>query len=239
MADAPAVHKPLRGYRSPRREEQARRTRSRVLAAAHRLFVEHGYAATTMRATAAEAGVSVPTVELVFGTKPQLLKAVIDVAIAGDDQPVPVLHRDWAASALSTRTVPAFIAVVAQVVARAQTRSASLIMAAYEAAPADPEITALIRQLETQRTTTVGWIVDGITERAALRTGTSRESAIDTVWLLMDPAVFRRLTHARGWSPEDYEKWFTDSVPRLLLTLDASATPPSSDDQVDRKDCQS
>ena len=46
-----------------------------------------------MRAVAADAGVAVPTVELAFGTKARLLKAVIDTAIAGDDEPAPMLAR--------------------------------------------------------------------------------------------------------------------------------------------------
>ena len=81
--------------RSPRREQQARRTRARIIAAAAQRFLARGYAATTMRAVAADAGVALPTVELVFRTKARLLKAVIDTAIAGDDEPVPMLagHR--------------------------------------------------------------------------------------------------------------------------------------------------
>ena len=59
-----------------------------------------------MRAIAAAAGVAVPTVELGFGTKARLLKAAIDVAIAGDDEPVPVLDRAWADTARNARTRP-------------------------------------------------------------------------------------------------------------------------------------
>ena len=62
-----------RRYRSPRREQQARRTRARITAAAARQFLARGYAAATMRAVAADAGVALPTVELVFGTKARLL----------------------------------------------------------------------------------------------------------------------------------------------------------------------
>ena len=90
---------PRRGYASPARTEQARQTRKRVIEAATWLFVQQGYATTTMRAIADAADVSVPTVELLFGTKAQLLHVVIDVAVAGDDEPVPVLNRAWAAEA--------------------------------------------------------------------------------------------------------------------------------------------
>lgn len=66
------------------------------LEAATTLLLARGYAATSIRAIAEAATVSVPTVELAFASKPRLLKAAIDVAIAGDDQPVPMLERDWA-----------------------------------------------------------------------------------------------------------------------------------------------
>jgi hypothetical protein len=37
------------------------------------------------------------------------------------------------------------------------------------------------------------------------------------VWLLIDPAVYHRLTSYRGWSPARYEEWLTDTIIRLLL----------------------
>src|ERR1700748_651979 len=85
-----------RRYQSPGRAEQARRTRARICAAATAQFLAAGYAGTTIRAVAAAAGVSVPTVEAAFGTKARLLKAAIDVATAGDDEPVAMLDRAWA-----------------------------------------------------------------------------------------------------------------------------------------------
>jgi hypothetical protein len=75
----------------------------------------------------------------------------------------------------------------------------------------------LAGQLATQRANTVAWIIDGIRDRAALRAGITRRHAIDQVWLLMDPAVYHRLTRYRGWSPAGYEQWFTGTITRLLL----------------------
>ena len=86
--------KPRRRYDSSRRQEQARENRRAVLAAARRMFLEQGYAATTVGAIASEAGVSVETVYKAFGNKPGLVKAVADVAIVGDDEPVPMLQRE-------------------------------------------------------------------------------------------------------------------------------------------------
>jgi len=206
-----------RGYVSAARTQQARQTRRRVIDAATRLFVAQGYASTTIRAIAAEAGVSIPTVELIFGTKAQLLHVVLDVAIAGDDEPIPVLSRAWAQDAQSTDDVVEFLSAIAEVLQEAQVRSAGVMLAAYEAAASDPDIHVLVTDRELQRERTAGWIVDGVLGRASLRVGLGRAAVVDTVWMLMDPVVFSRLTRHRGWSPERYATWFADSVAQLLV----------------------
>src|SRR5260221_10812195 len=115
-----------RRYRSSLRDAQARRTRQRVLDAATAVFLDRGYGGATIRAVAAGAKVSVPTVEALFGTKARLLKAAIDVAIAGDDEPVAVLDRGWGADAPHAWPAEEFLSVVAGVVAAAQARSAGV-----------------------------------------------------------------------------------------------------------------
>ena len=213
----PLADKPRRSYVSATRTKRAQKTRKRVIEAATRLFVQQGYATTTMRAIADEAGVSVPTVELLFGTKAQLLHVVIDVAVAGDDEPVPVLSRAWAADAQSAADLADFLSVVAKVLSAAQARSAGVVLAAYEAAASDPDIQLLIMDRESQRERTATWIVDGVVERAGLRPGLDRAPATDTLWMLMDPVIFHRLTRHRDWSSDRYASWFADSVTRLLV----------------------
>ena len=203
---------------SAARAERARQTRKHVIEAATRLFVQQGYATTTMRGIAATARVSIPTVELLFGTKAQLLHVVMDVAIAGDDEPVPVLSRPWAIEAESAQDLGDFLSAVAQVIGEAQARSAGVLLAAYEAARSDPDIQILIADRESQRQGTASWIVDGVTVRSPLRPGLDRAGAIDMVWMLMDPVVFSRLTRHRGWSLDRYASWFADSVIRLLTS---------------------
>ena len=214
-----------RRYRSPRREQQARRTRARITAAAAGRFLARGYAATTMRIVAADAGVALPTVELAFGTKARLLKAVIDVAIAGDDKPAPMLAREWAARADSMAGPAEFVAVFAEVLKESAQRAAGLTLAALEAARIDEDIAAVAAQLMTQRQVMATWLVDGLLRRSPLRDGTDRAAAIDTVWALMDPALFCRLTRDRHWSAARFRDWFTDSTLSLLLPIrDQQAT---------------
>ena len=203
-----------RPYHSLKRQNQARRTRRQILDAAAVQFRAFGYAGTTMNAIAAAAGVSLPTVELAFSTKASLLKEAIDVAIAGDDEPVPVLDRPWATQIQGTDTAEEFLAAVAQVLVASAQRANALVLAAFEAARGDQRLAPLAAQLKTQRTTTAAWIVDGIAARSPLRT--DRAQAIDTVWLLMDPAVYDRLTTDRGWTAQRYGAWFAESALRLL-----------------------
>ena len=91
------------------------------------------------------------------------------------------------------------------------------MVAAFEAARADESMLPLAGQLRAQRAETAAWIVDGLIERASLRPEIDRDTAVDTIWLLMDPHGFCALTEDRGWSPGRFEQWFADSACRLLL----------------------
>ena len=179
-----------------------------------------------MRAVAAGAGVALPTVELAFGTKARLLKAVIDTAIAGDDEPVPMLARAWAARAQAAAGPAEFAAAVAGQLAESARRAAGLTLVALDAARSDPDIAAVAAQMTAQRQVMAAWVVDGLLARSPLRDDVDRDAAIDTVWALMDPAVFCRLTGDRGWTAARFGRWFADSVQRLLLP--APAQPAAS-----------
>lgn len=209
--------KTARGYRSPRREAQARQTRARIIAAASRRFLKHGYSGTTVRAVAADAGVAMPTVELAFATKAALLKAAVDVATAGDDEQAAILDRQWAARAQSTDDPAEFIAAFAQQLTASAQRAAGLAAAALEGARADEAIAAVAAQLMSQRQVMAAWLVDGILLRSALSEGTSRDDAVDTAWTLMDPVIYCRLTQDRNWTPGQFQRWFTATITQLLL----------------------
>lgn len=217
---------PKRSYRSERREQQARATRKRILAAAGAEFERRGYVATSIRVVAHAAGVSVATVELGFGTKSELLRASIRFAIRGDGEPVEMLKRPWARRAQGASSAAEFLTIVGRVLVEGEQRSAGLILAAFEAANHDESMSALADQLRGQRAKTAAWIVDELIRRASLRGEITPEQAIDTIWLLMDPHGFVALTRDRGWAAEQFEAWFIDSVHRLLL-LTGETAPPS------------
>ena len=81
-------------------ERKSTRTRSTIIDAALRLFRVRGYDATTMRAIAAEAGVSVGNAYYYFESKEQLIQAFYDraqVEHAEASRPVLDSERDLAA----------------------------------------------------------------------------------------------------------------------------------------------
>src|SRR5580704_16195593 len=94
-ADQERQRKP---YHSPRRAEQAVATRQAVLDAARELFIEQGYAVTTVTDIARRARVAVDTVYAAVGRKPALLREVLETAISGTDQVVPAEQRDYVAA---------------------------------------------------------------------------------------------------------------------------------------------
>src|SRR5215216_2777099 len=84
-----------RRYDSSRRRAQAEATRNDILAAAQRLFDRRGYAATTMDAVAAEAGVALKTVYVAFETKSGLLRALWNHLLRAGQDEVPVAEQQW------------------------------------------------------------------------------------------------------------------------------------------------
>lgn len=200
--------KSRRRYDSPQRADQARRTRARMVAAATEIFVRDGYHAATLRAIATAAEVSVASIELAFGTKAALLSAAVDVAIAGDDEPLPILERPETQAALSAPNLHVFASSVARLVRTISERTAPILVVVSQAATTDPAIAAVRERLDEQRRVSAGWIVTGMLERAAPRAGLRRKRLIDATWLLMDPYVYRRLTVDRSWSPVVFERWF-------------------------------
>jgi AcrR family transcriptional regulator len=207
-----------RPYRSPVRAEAARRTRTAILAAAHELFVASGYAGTSLRGIAQAAGVSVPTIEQAFGTKAKLLKTVVDVTTAGDDQPIPMLERAPAQAALATPTVADFLSLVTAEIAVVSERVSGIFTVVEQAAASDKQIARLAGDLDAQRRVVASWILDAVNHRGGrLRPGLSADQAIDTIWLLMGPAGYRQLTHGRGWTTDVFTQWLCDAISQLVL----------------------
>src|SRR5215471_17874427 len=114
--------KPRRAYDGAGRQARTRRTRAAVVDAARSLFVERGYAATTIEAISDRSDTPQATVYRLFSSKLGILKAVLDVSIVGDDQTVAMADRPQVRAVLAHPTpeneLAAFAALLGDVMAR-------------------------------------------------------------------------------------------------------------------------
>ncbi|WP_426513998.1 TetR/AcrR family transcriptional regulator [Dactylosporangium sp. McL0621] len=206
-----------RRYESARRQEQARQTRRAILAAAAKLFVEPGYAATPLTAVAAEAGVAVQTVYAVFGSKRQLLSQLVDVTIAGDDEPVALPDRAFVAEIAALPDPRAKLARYARHLSATNARLADVIIALAGAASADPDAAEIWRKNADERRHGMGLFAAELAATGELRPDHDVESAADVLWLAMDIRNYDWLVRRRGWSPQRYERWYVDTVAAAIL----------------------
>jgi TetR/AcrR family transcriptional regulator, regulator of autoinduction and epiphytic fitness len=206
-----------RRYESAHRQEQARQTRRAILAAAEILFVEPGYAATPLTAVAARAGVAVQTVYKVFGTKQALLSALVDVTVAGDDEPVALPDREFVAEIRALTGVRAKLTRYARHLIETHTRQAQVMLALATAATADPEAAAIWRKnLDDRRAGMAAFAAD-LAATGELRPDHTIDTAADVLWLAMDVRNYDWLVRRRGWSPDAFQRWYVDTVAAALL----------------------
>jgi AcrR family transcriptional regulator len=209
--------KQKRGYNSPLRSEQAEATRQRILDAARRLFVEHGYAATTLPAIAAEAGISVPTLTFIFGTKLALLDALIKRTVRGDEAPVPLAMRTWWQEMLAEPGPVGQLKLFAANMRRIHHSTTDIFEIVRGAATAHPEIAALRQRLSAERLLDNRMLSESLAAKQALRPGVTTEKATDMLWALGSADMYRMLVVERGWPPESYEHWLSSTLIRSLL----------------------
>lgn len=208
--------KPRRSYSSPVRERSAQRSREAVIAAAHAVFVEHGYASATIEQIAHQAGVSRPTVFAV-GTKAQLLALARLKAIAGESP----LGNDQRFQALLAITDPAALIVsFAGFTADIARRLGPLAAVLEQAAPTDPELGELLRRSQHELLDCARAVIVAIHAAGALHPRHSPSRATDALWLLIHPSQYQRLVADRGWSHRTYERWHTQTI--LTLFIDNS-----------------
>jgi AcrR family transcriptional regulator len=212
-----------RSYNSSRRREQAAATRRDILGAAQRLFERQGYAATTMAAIAAEAGVALKTVYLAFETKSGVLRALWNQLLRGDEGEAPVAERSWYREVVEEPDPQRQLRLNARNSRAAKTRIADVLKVIREAAPVEPDTGALWERIQTEFHANQRVIVERLAERKALRRGLDVDRATDILWTLNHPDVWQLLVGERGWTPEQYEQWFGDTACSQLLRTDGRA----------------
>lgn len=207
-----------RRYSTTLRAEQTALTRRRILDAASGLFVERGYLGTTLAGIAEAGGVSVQTVYNVVGGKSALLKAVYDVTLAGDDEPVPMAQRPAfraMVEATDGRDCLARYAEIGRMLGERVLPLVTVLLA--QAATGDPELRAFTDTIEGERAIGTASTARHVRERFGLREGLDVQAAADVLWALTAPELSDRLVNRRGWGWDRYEQWLGTAMADALL----------------------
>jgi AcrR family transcriptional regulator len=217
-----------RQYQSALRGAQAQSTRQVIIAAATRLFVQQGYAATSIEQVAAAAGVSRATVFTSVGGKATLLKSALDVAIVGDDEPIALPQRPRSVAIRAEPDPRRYLTLYAGLVTEMGGRLAAIYEAVRGAAGADPDARALWESHLEQRRKGAANVVGDVLRKGRLRQGLDEAVAADVVWVLNDPGLYHSLVNRRRWTPDRYHAWLAAAmIGQLLPETSRGRQPPS------------
>ena len=209
--------KPVGSDRFPRRRQRARATRRRVLDAARELFVERGYVQTTIAAIAQCADVAPETVYATFGSKRALLSELVDVAISGDPGDPPLLEQDWVRDLRDEPDAHRRVRTLAGRGRAILERRAAIDEVVRGAAAADPEIAELWRRGRVQRFAGQRALAAIVIGGAVAPDDAEVDRPADVLYAIGSPEVYRLLVMDRGWTPGQFERWYAETLERLLL----------------------
>jgi AcrR family transcriptional regulator len=212
----PASQPPKR-YASEVRDEQARRTRRAIVAAAHDLFLAQGYAATTIDGIAEAAHVSRRTVFNSAGGKAALLKLALDWAIAGDDEPIAMADRPVVKAIQAEPDPREALVLWVQTVAEVAARVAPIGEVLIAAADVDPAAAELLGEASRNRMLGATAFIRYLASLDGLAAGMTEQRAAELCWALMDGHLYRLLVTQRGWSTADFTRWLSDILATALL----------------------
>lgn len=199
-------------------QARTRLARAAVADAARKLFLSEGYAVATIDMISAESGVPAPTIYRLFASKLGVLRTLIDEAITGDGDPVPLQDRDSVRTRLAGGDPRELLGWLAATVRAVNGRDAHGLL--VSAAGSDPTAAALLTEYNQRRQDGQGLVARALARAGALRPGLTERDAADIIHALASPEVYRLLVADRGWPPERLERWLARTLIQQLLCSD-------------------
>jgi AcrR family transcriptional regulator len=191
-------------------------TEDRIVKAALAIFVRDGYAATTLTAVADRARVAHRTVYVRFGTKAALLKRVVDVAVAGDREPVPVADRPWHVAALTAPTLEERIDHYVEGAADLMARAGDVLAVAQQAEAVEPLIADAARAGRAATRDSLMTFVDRLRQDGLVSKDVDTEWIARTLSILGQAQTYLLVREIHGWSNDDYRVWLRATLAHLI-----------------------
>jgi AcrR family transcriptional regulator len=207
-----------RSYDASGRRVRARARRLGVVTAARGLFYRDGVRPTTVEAIAARAGVSAKSVYLSFGSKAALAKAVFDVEIAGDDEPVPIAGRGAAQAIREEPEVRGKIAMFVGGLVQRQARSARVQILIRDGRHADGALEPVWAKLNQEGLAGMTMLGQHLLETGQLRPAIELDEVRDVLWNYLAVDHYERLVLVQGWPLERYAEWLSRAITSALCS---------------------
>lgn len=201
-----------RSYDGSRRREQARARRLAVVLAARDLFERDGFRRTTIEAIAARAGVSAKSVYLAFGSKAALAKAVFDIALAGDDEPVPIAERAAMRPIREEPDARRKIALFVDGLAQRQARSARVQILIRDGRHVDDALTPVWEEMNEEGLVGMTMFGQHLLATGQLRDGIDLDEVRDVLWNHLAIDNYERLVLQQGWPLQRYADWMSRAI---------------------------
>jgi AcrR family transcriptional regulator len=207
-----------RPVKSDRRAQRRAETERRLVDSAAALFIDRGYAATTLTDVAEHADIAPRTLYLHFSTKAQLLLRCIGIAIAGDAEPVALADRPAMAATMTAATLDTRLRLMASLTASLMERTGPLLDVAFQAAPFEPTIAAAAAagRADTRRTLREFW--QRIHDDGLLPPSIDLEWLIETATLVAHAETYLLIGKTTGWDRDTYRDWLTTTWHRLAAS---------------------
>lgn len=202
-----------RSYSSPLREQAAASTRLLVRDAGQRLFARDGFVATSIKKIAVEAGVSERTVYTHYRNKVEIFQDALNVAIAGDEEPVAMRDRPEFAAVLQTPSARDLISEMVRRNGLVLERAGALIMAGIESSGADADMRRISDEGEHAMRANCLALAEALAGTGEVRPEFDTDAVADVLVTMLSPHVHQVL----GWPAERYQAWLTDTLQATLL----------------------
>jgi AcrR family transcriptional regulator len=207
--------KASRPYSSAVRDEQARRTRTRIVQAADELFREKGYAKATMKEIAERAGVARDTVHAVFGNKAALIPAMVDLRLVPDESVANVADAPEAQAVMNETDPGRQLELFAEFITKVNVVLRPVFSVMRGAAASEPAVAATLKLLEKNRLRNMRLYASWFAARGPLRV--SEDDVANTLFAIASPDVGHLLCEELGWSRKKHASWIADTLKRALL----------------------
>jgi AcrR family transcriptional regulator len=202
-------------------EATRRETRRRLLLAASEEFAQSGYRAATVSRIADRADVSVQTLYHSWGSKRDLLRGVLELAVTGHEEgslDEGAVRRTLLATidpedAKDPERLLAHLVHGFRVLAE---RSAGVWGTYRDAAAVDADIASDWRALMELRRSEFHRLMQALPQ-SFLREGLSPGTAADTAWALASPQIHESLVDTAGYTYDQLEAWLHDTLVAALL----------------------